>query len=248
MTNNPWFQNVASNFLALVILIVLGWLVYYSGSRRSRLSFFGIQRTKELVVYLSHLRVQSGGAIGVDGTPRSFGESAIPAYEAKLMPALQRLFNNVVPGMEKLPGFLNRLLLSDVDVEIIPSPLDVSEIEGDFTFIAVGSPGYNLAASYVENSLHSIGRFTDDMAAVTLPGVAPLSGDHAFVQRAGNSKRTAFYVAGTTSRATTGAVRFLATRWRYLHKKYPRGKAFCVMLLITSEDGSKCRIIYEQEQ
>lgn len=84
---------------------------------------------------------------------------------------------------------------------------------------------------------------------MTLPGVAPLSGDHyAFVQRAGNSKRTAVYVAGMTSRATTGAVRFLATRWRDLHKKYPRGKAFCVMLLIASEDGSKYRIIYEQEQ
>jgi hypothetical protein len=68
MTNNPWFQNVASNFLALAILIVLGLLVYYSGSRRPRLSFFGIQRTKKLVVYLSHLRVRSGGAIGVDGT------------------------------------------------------------------------------------------------------------------------------------------------------------------------------------
>ena len=110
--------------------------------------------------------------------------------------ALQRLFNNVVPGTEQLPGFLNRQLLSDIDVEILPSPLDVSEIEGDFTFIAVESSGYNLAASYVENSLHSIGRFTDDMAAVTLPGVPSLSGDHyAFVQRAGNSKRTAFYVA-----------------------------------------------------
>ena len=248
MTNNPWFQNVTSNLLTLAILIVLGWLVYYSRSRRARLSFFGIQRTKKLVVYLSHLRVQSGGAIGVDGTHRSFDESAIPAYEAELMPSLQGLFNYVVPGMEQLPGFLNRLLLSDVDVEILPSPLDVSEIEGDFTFIAVGSPGYNLAASYVENSLHSIGRFTDDNAAVTLPGVPSLSGDHAFVQRAGNSKRTAFYVAGISIPATTGAVRFLATRWRYLHKKYPRGKAFCVMLRITSEDGSKYRIIYEQEQ
>jgi hypothetical protein len=51
-----------------------------------------------------------------------------------------------------------------------------------------------------------------------------------------------------TSRATAGAVRFLATRWRDLHKKYPRGKAFCVMLLITSEDGSNYQIIYEREQ
>lgn len=249
MTKNPWFQNVGSEFLALAILLVLGWLVYQLRSRRPRLSFFGIKHTKKLVVYLSHLRIQTGGAVGVDNRPRSFGESAIPAYEAELMPALERLFNYVVPGMEALPGFLSRLLLSDVDVEVVPSPLDVSEIEGDFTFIAVGSPGYNLASSYVEDSLHSIGQFINDMSAVTVPGVSALrDGDYAFVQRAGNSKRKAFYVAGITSRATTGAVRFLATRWRYLHKKYPGGRAFCVMLRITNEDGSKYRIIYEREE
>jgi hypothetical protein len=101
----------------------------------------------------------------------------------------------------------------------------------------------------VEDSLHSIGRFTNDMSAVTLSGVPALSGDHyAFVQRAGNSKQTAFYVAGISSRATTGAVRFLATRWRELHKKYPGGKPFCVMLHITREDGSKYRVIYEREE
>jgi hypothetical protein len=248
MMKNPWFQNVGSEFLVLGILLVLGWLAYQLKSRGPRLSFFGIKHTKKLCVYLSHLRIRPGGALGVDGKPRSFGESAIPAYEADLMPALQRLFNYVVPGMEALPGFLNRLLLSDVDVEVLPSPLDVSEI-ADSTFIAVGSPGYNVASSYVEDSLHSIGRFTDDMSAVTVAEASALSGDHyAFVQRAGNSKQKAFYVAGISSRATTGAVRFLATHWRDLHKKYPGGKPFCVMLQVTSEDGSKYRIIYEREE
>jgi hypothetical protein len=245
---NPWFQNIGSEFLALGILLVLGWLVYQLKSRGPRLSFFGIKKTKKLFVYLSRLRIQSGGALGIDGKRRSFGESAIPAYEAELMPALQRLFNYVVPGMEALPGYLNRLLLSDVDVAVLPSPLDVSEIEGDWTFIAVGSPGYNLASAYVEDSLHSIGRFTNDMSAVTVPGASALQGDHyAFVQRAGNSKQKAFYVAGISSRATTGAVRFLATRWRDLHRKYPGGKPFCVMLRITSEDGSRYQVIYERE-
>ena len=204
MTKNPWFQNVGSEFLALAIILALGWLVYQLKSRGPLLSFFGIRTSKKLFVYLSHLRIRPGGAIGIDDQPRSFGSSAIPAYESALMPALQRLFNYVIPGMEGLPGFLKRILLSDIDVDALPSPLDVSEIEGDSTFVAVGSPGYNLASSYIEDSLHSIGSFTDDMSAITLPGASPLSGDHyAFVQLAGNANQTAFYVAGITSREYT---------------------------------------------
>jgi hypothetical protein len=132
MMNNSWFQNIASEFLALGILLVLGWFVYQLKSRGPRLSFFGIKKTKKLFVYLSHLRIQSGGALGIDDKPRSFGESAIPAYEAELMPALQRLFNYVVPGVEDLPGYLNRLLLSDVDVEVLPLSARRSRDRGRF--------------------------------------------------------------------------------------------------------------------
>jgi hypothetical protein len=247
-----WLQGIAQNIVAdllfLGILPVLGWLAYRLARRGPLLRFFGIERSKKLFVYLSNLRIQPGGGLGVDGLPRSFGESAIPAYEATLMPGLQRTFNYVVPGMEALPGFLKRLLLSDVSVEVLPSPLEVSEVEGDSSFIAVGSPGYNLASRYVEDSLHSIGRFTDDMSAIALPGAPALDGDHyAFVQRAGNARQQAFYVAGITSRATTGAVRFLATRWRRLAEKYPNDAPFCVMLRVTSEDGSNCQVIYERD-
>lgn len=247
-----WFQGITQNIVAdllfLGILPVLGWLGYWLTRRGPLLSFFGVKRSKRLFVYLSNLRIRPGGALGVDGLPRSFNESAIPAYEAALVPALQRIFNYVVPGVEALPGLLKRLLLSDVTVDILPSPLDVSEVEGDSTFIAVGSPGYNQASSYVEDALQAIGRFTDDMSAIAVPGTPALSGDHyAFVQRAGNAKQHAFYVAGISSRGTTGAVRFLATRWRQLSEKYPDGKPFCVMLRVTSEDGSKYQVLYERE-
>jgi hypothetical protein len=213
------------------------------------LSFFGIKHSKKLFVYLSNLAVQRGGSLRVDGSPGAFGESAIPAYEADLMPWLQRLFNFVVPGTKEQPGFLKWLQLSDVSVEFLPSPLEESEIERASTFIAVGSPGYNLASGYIEDSLHSIGRFTNDMSAITLPGTSALDGDHyAFVQRTGHAVQRAFYAAGISSRATKGAVRYLATHWRDLNKKYPDARPFCVMLRITSEDGSKYQIIYERER
>jgi hypothetical protein len=241
-------QNLVAEFLFLLILLALGWLLYRLTHRQQLLSFFDITRRKRLVVYLSNLSIQRGGAVGVDGLPRSFGESALPAYEANLIPWLQRLFNYIVPGTNDQPGILKWLQLSDVAVEFVPSPFDQSEIESESTFIAVGSPGYNRASSYVEDSLHSIGRFTNDMSAITLPGTSPLHSDHyAFVQRAGNAKQRALYAAGISSRATTGAVRFLVTHWRDLNGKYPGGKPFCVMLRITSEDASKYQIVYERE-
>jgi hypothetical protein len=241
-------QNLVAEFLFLLILLALGWLLYRLTHRQQLLSFFDITRRKRLVVYLSNLSIQRGGAVGVDGLPRSFGESALPAYEANLIPWLQRLFNYIVPGTNDQPGILKWLQLSDVAVEFIPSPFDESEIESESTFIAVGSPGYNRASSYVEDSLHSIGRFTNDMSAITLPGTSPLHSDHyAFVQRAGNAKQQALYAAGISSRATTGAVRFLVTHWRDLNGKYPGGTPFCVMLRITGEDASKYQIVYERE-
>ena len=247
-----WFENLAQSlaaeFLFLLILLGLGWVLYRLTRRGPLLSFFGIKRPRRLFVYLSNLSIQRGGALGVDGLPRSFGESALPAYEAALIPWLQRLFNYVVPGTNEQPGFLKWLQLSDVAVEFVPSPFNEAEIERDSTFIAVGSPGYNRASSYVEDSFHSIGRFTNDNNAITLAGASPLHGDHyAFVQRAGNAGQRAFYAAGISSQATTGAVRFLVTHWRDLNEKYPGGKPFCVMLRITSEDGSKYQIVYERE-
>lgn len=247
-----WLESIAQNLVAeslfLLVLLALGWLLYRVTHRRPLLSFFGIKRPKRLFVYLSNLRIQRGGALGVDGLSRSFGESAVPTYEAALMPWLQRLFNYVVPGTKEQPGFLKWLQLSDVAVEFVASPLTESEIERDSTILAVGSPGYNRASSYIEDSLHSIGRFANDMSAITVDGASPLHGDHyAFAQRAGNAGQQAFYAAGISSRATTGAVHFLATHWRELHQKYPDGKPFCVMLRILSEDGSRYQILYERE-
>ena len=247
-----WLESVAQNLVAetlfLLILLALGWLLYRVTHRRPLLSFFGIKRPKRILVYLSNLRIQRGGALGVDGLSRLFGESAVPAYEAALMPWLQRLFNYVVPGTKEQPGFLKWLQLSDVVVEFVPSPLTESEIERDSTFLAVGSPGYSRASSYIEDSLHSIGRFANDMSAITVDGVSPLHGDHyAFVQRAGNAEQRAFYLAGISSRATRGAGHFLVTHWRELHKKHPGGKPFCVMLRVLSEDGAKYQIVYERE-
>lgn len=177
-----------------------------------------------------------------------FGASALPLYEAKLIPIFQRLFNFVIPCVESQPGFLKWLFISDVTVEVLPSPVNQGEVERNSTFIAVGSPGYNIASKRIEDSLHSLARFTTNNQALQLSGVPPLTDTRcSFVQRVidQTTGQTAFYVAGMSILATTGTAYFFVNRWKYLAKRFPNNKPFCIMLRITSNDARKHDILYE---
>jgi len=252
MFNNPYFQNVASDFITLVILVLIGWLIYSFSHRSPLLKFFGIKKTKKIVLYLSHLRIRAGqncGAVGVDDVVRSFQESALPLYETRLIAIFQRLFNFVIPGISSQPGFLKWLLISDVEVEVLPSPLNIDDVERQTTFIAIGSPGYNIASTKVENIFRSLGRFTRGNLAIELNGSPPLTDTTcSFVQRVVDQTtgQYAFYVAGMSSLGTTGAAYFLASRWQYLTNKYPGDKPFCIMLRISGTDARKHDILYER--
>jgi hypothetical protein len=154
---NPYFVNIVSDFIYTILILFIGWVLYYFTRRALLLSFFNIKESKRIVIYLSHLRILTSGAIGADGKPRSFGASALPLYETELVPIFQRLFNFVIPGAESQPGFLKKLFISDVTVEILPSPLNVGDIERTTTFIAVGSPGYNMASKRIEDFFIHLG-------------------------------------------------------------------------------------------
>lgn len=66
------FLNVASEFIALSLIVLVGWVLYYFTRRSPLLAFFNIKKPKRIVLYLSHLRIQPGGAIGIGNVPRSF--------------------------------------------------------------------------------------------------------------------------------------------------------------------------------
>ncbi len=249
MWANPYVQNVVSEFIAIALIVATGWLVYKLTGRARLLRFFDCAASKRVVLYLSNLRVRAGGSLGVDDVPRAFNEVAIPLYEVNLVSLFQRLFNFVVPGVDSQPGFLRSLLISDVAVDVLASPLQDDEIERSATLIAVGSPGYNVASRRIERAFHALGTFNTDMNALCLSGAPPLVDPGcAFVQRAVDpvSGQTVFYVAGPTSVGTTAAAYFLASRWKYLATKYPGNRPFCVMLRVTGTDSRRCEILYER--
>ena len=247
--SNPWFQNIASNLLTILIIAVVGWLILRFTRRAQLLSFFGLKDRKQILVYLSNVRVQLGGSVGVDSQPRSYAGTTIPENEAILIPVFQRLFNFVIPGLAEQPGFFKWLLVSDVAVEALPSPSHVSEVEKASTFIAVGSPAYNSASLRLEQTLNPLARFNDQYSGFKLDDVPDITDTRcSFVLRVFDqtSEQTAFYVAGMSALGTTGAAYFLATRWGYLAKKYKDSKPFCVVLRIPGDDPRTHEVLFEK--
>lgn len=245
----PYLVNIASQFIFLVLVVMLGVVLHRFTGRKRLLAFFNVEKSKRLVVYLSHLRIRSGGSIGVDEVPRSFGEGAIPLYEANMIPFVQRLFNFVVPGLNSQPGFLKWLLVSDVLVEVLPSPLSLLDVERRCTFVAVGSPGYNQASRRIEQDLGALAKFTGDNSAIQLKDTPALTDlRSAFVQRVvdQNTGQVAFYLAGASSLATTAAFYFLCNRWQYLYKRFASAAPFCVVLRVPGTDPRVQEIVFER--
>jgi hypothetical protein len=249
LLDNPYFQNVASEFIALLLLVLGGLALYHATGRRRLLRFFNIHQTKTVAIYFSNVFVPTGGSVGVDGVARSFSGSAIPLSEVHLVPAFQRLFNLLIPGADSLPGFLKYLILSGITVNVMASPGSRDDLERSSSIIAIGSPGYNRASEHIETAFHSFARFVSDNRALQLSSNAAVTDPQAgFVQKAVDqvSGQVAFYVAGPSAIGTSGAALYLVTHWKRLAKRYPRNTPFCVMVRTTSQDGRHHEVLYER--
>jgi hypothetical protein len=243
--------NIISNILTIPIIVCIGIIIHHLTRRKNLLLFFNLKKDKRIVLYLSNLQVKPGGAVGQDGIPRSYGGEAIPLNEANLIPLFQKLFNFIVPSLKSQPGFLQWLLISDILVEAIISPRDENQIEKASTFISMGSPGYNSASKYIEDKFNPLCRFANGNTVLKVQGIDTPIDDLqcSFVQKSINSQsgQVAYYVAGMSALGTTGAAQFLATKWNYLSRKYPKNKPFCIVLKIASTDTTKCEILFEKE-
>ena len=115
----------------------------------------------------------------------------------------------------------------------------------------MGSPGYNVASKYIEEKFNPFCKFINDNNAFQVQGMdSPIDNlQCSFVQKSVNSqsRQSAFYVAGMSALGTTGAAHFLATKWNYLSKKYPKNKPFCIVLKIRSTDVTNYEILFEKE-
>ena len=175
MTKLGVLENLLSDFLFILILLSAGWIWMRFTRRRDLHRFFGVSSTKRLAVYLSNIRVLTFGAVGLSGQKMSYQGTSVAHGEMLAANQLRDLFSFVLPTATEAPTFISKLFFSDVLVQVLVSPLDLSELESEAPIITLGSPAYNLASAIAERAAHNgasfrVGVLKKDDVAQAPPG------------------------------------------------------------------------------
>ena len=159
MTCNAILENIVADVLVLFMGISVAWLYALAVGRRRLLKFFGVAKSRRVTLYVSRLNVLRFGSLGADGLFRSYQGSAVPFSEMRVAERFRDLFNYFVPSWVDKPAWLKRLLISDVELEIMQGPPVMKDTSGAYTLITLGSPAYNQVSRFVERKLQSQARF-----------------------------------------------------------------------------------------
>ena len=175
-------ENLVSDFIFIAILLFGGWIWVTITRSRKLQRFFGVSSTKRLVVYLSNIRVLIFGSVGLAGHMMSYQGTTVAHGEWLAASQLRDLFSFVLPTASEAPGFISRLLFSDVLVQVLVSPIDAAELETEAPFISFGSPAYNLASLVAEEAAENGASFRfgvlrrDDIAQAPPEGGTVVAG------------------------------------------------------------------------
>lgn len=207
------FENIISDIIVLFFAIGFGWVIFFFFNRNKKLKFFGIKNNKRIVIYVANLRVKKAGALGIDNVPRSYEGHAVAYKEMICANQFRDFFNYLVPSLAEKPNILSKLLISDVKVEVLISPLQESSLENQTTFITLGSPAYNVASKYLQDNHHSAVQFS--LGSMPKKGVvssnyyppptgSPLANESPYSGHAGGTADPAWAPAGDTGIALDG--------------------------------------------
>lgn len=152
------FINLLSDLIFYASLLIIFTGLYLIFNRKKLLQFFGISQVKKLVIYTSNLYVKRYGSLGINKKSYSFSGTAIPYEESSAANSMKGLFNVFLPSQVDKPGLLNKVLLSDVNVLIYPSPIDNGIFEQDASIISLGFPIYNNISKIVEEIFNPPGK------------------------------------------------------------------------------------------
>jgi hypothetical protein len=244
--NNPYFQGVASSYIAVAIAFIVGMPIYRITRRRRLLRFFGCTSNHRIRLYLSNLDIALGGARDPSGQIRTFHGSAAPGHELPFIPALYQLFLAPVPGLSTQPGWWRALAMRDVDINVSPSPRSAQAIDDSATLITVGSVGYNTVSAEVEKNFKPSVQLLPEGAAISPDKVRYEGIDYAILAkcRHPSRKQWAFYAAGPTRIGTTSAFQYLIQNWSALRKEFGDQTPFSVVIRVIDDDSSRLEVVH----
>ncbi|NMC60799.1 MAG: hypothetical protein GYA51_15655 [Candidatus Methanofastidiosa archaeon] len=146
------FVNIIANFIYTILVTLILWLLYILIKRNKLLLFFGVKKNKKISIYISHLFIKRGGSNGLDDISYSFNGSAIPYEESKAANDLKNVFNYFLPSQMGTSSIINKILISDINVNVLASPRNKKQINQATSFITIGLPAYNSVSKYVEDN------------------------------------------------------------------------------------------------
>lgn len=238
-------QGIISNAIFFLLVFTIGWILYLLFRRRKLINFFKITG-KKLTIYLSNIRVISGGSIGIDGNQRAYQDSTVSFGESFQANQYYSIFHYLIPGLRQQPGILKYLLVSDIELYTLLSPTDINDITTKSTIISLGSPGYNIVSDWIQKNHNSKASFINDNKQIQIDRLPPISDTkQCFVERIFDeiNNRFIFYAAGLSELGTIGAAYYLSSHWKKLYKEYPGNLSFCILLEINPNNYQESRVI-----
>lgn len=244
-------SGIIANLLFVAIMICLGWTIYYLTERKKLLSFFNISDTKRMVIYLSNLRIISGGSLGIDNNPRGYSGTTVVYGEQETASKYKESFNYLAPSLSESPSFMSNILFADIKVTSLPSPLTEDEIEANSSIISFGSPGYNKVSEFIENLPDSVMKFVNDNREIQITNLPNFTDTRlGFIQRLVVNQedvtRSIFYTAGLAEIGTVGAAYYLVKNWKLLRKTYGDNTSFVIAVRFPNNNLDNYTISFER--
>lgn len=226
-------QDLLVNLLADLIVVwvsIVGAQILYLGPRRRLRKFFSLD-SRNITIYISNIRYdpKKAPATGVDGQPATLGEETETVAFRELTAArdFHELFTRLFPSLPALQSVLSKLRISDVQVDILPSPKEQEDFDPTPPFISIGGPAFNAASGFIQKDLksriqcHVINGKRTEVKIRDMPHISPITEPcYGFIER---TQGHVFYAVGSSSIGSAGAAYHLATQWKRLYKKYGDG-------------------------
>lgn len=151
--------RVIANVLSNGLVIFLGWVYYNISECRNLLKFFRIQSEKLIDVYLSRILTIQEGSIGVDGLAQNNEGCTLVNNEQAFATMFKEKFSYLIPSLINSRSFLGNAILGSIKADIFPSLMNISYVERTASIISIGSSGFNVVSSMIEDTQNSGMRF-----------------------------------------------------------------------------------------
>jgi hypothetical protein len=224
--------NIVAELLAAAILAFLGLVApliwYYFSTYRSLLEFFGLRpERRDLILYLSSLRIPRGGALDAKGVQRSYSGLALSADEATVIGPFVRLLTEL--QAKPLYALFRWIARKHWSLQVRPLVYSAPLVPTDIEFanlITLGTPGYNEVTGYYHQHGAPTLKWAQNNTQIEICR-GPQSGqlipnpdqqDLAILEKLRDDSKgtTVFIAAGLGVNGTRGAAEYLLRNWRKL--------------------------------